>query len=141
VSYATIQDANDMYGEDYVLTSVDRDSDGEPDTTALTKALSKASSEIDSYLGVRYNVPLTTVPEIIKGYTIDIAIYKCSSGPAAGLTEEKRQRYDDAIKWLINLSKGVTSLGLEETDADTEHRPVIEAETRLFTRSKLRGLL
>jgi phage gp36-like protein len=142
VSYATIQDANDLYGETYVLTSVDRDDDGEPDLNSLTKAFAQASSEMDTYLGVRYDVPVDPVPDVLKRYCVDIGLYQLSSGAGGGLTDEKRRRYEDAIKWLSKLAKADVSLGLPEgSGVEDEPLPRITESPRLFTRSKLDGLL
>ena len=143
MSYATIQNAKDLYGDDYVLQSVDRDSNGDPDTTALTNAFAQASSEMDTYLGARVVVPLTApVPDIIVQLCIDIAIYKLSSHPGGGLTDEKRKRYEDAIKWLTNYAKGVVTLPLPDTDEDPQPLPETSyPNDRLFTREKLGGLL
>lgn len=138
MSYATLNDATQLYGEDYVLTSVVR-IEGEPDTDSFTRALAKASSEIDSYLSTRYDVPIDPVPPLLVQYTVDIAIYRCSSAPGAGLSEEKRVRYDDALKWLRDVSKGVAGLGLDEPEDNHEHLPQLAStnEERLFSRTKL----
>lgn len=143
MSYATIQNAKDLYGEEYVLQSVDRDSNGEPDTTSLTNAFAQASSEMDTYLGVRYSVPLSSpVPEIVKQFCVDIAIYKLSSHPGGGLTEEKRKRYEDAIKWLTNLAKGVVTLPLPGTSEDPQPLPETSYDNlRVFTREKMEDIL
>lgn len=142
MSYATIQDAQDLYGETYVVTSVDRDEDGEPDLTSLTKALAQASSELDTYLGVRYTVPVSPAPTVLKRYCVDVALYQLSSSAAQGLTEEKRTRYEDAIRWLTKLAKGEVTLGLPDADGvEDDPLPQITETTRLFTRTKLDGLL
>lgn len=140
MSYATLADAKELYGEDYVLTSVVR-VEGTPDEDSLTAALEKASSEIDSYLSARYDVPISPVPPLLVQYAIDIAIYRTSSAPGAGLTDEKRTRYEDALKWLINVAKGIAGLGLDDATDNQEHTPVVISPCRVFTRSRLGGIL
>lgn len=140
MSYATIQDAKTLYGDDYVLESVDRDDNGVEDTASLTRALAQASSHMDSYLGMRYDVPLSTVPSIVQTYCIDIAIYRASSSAGRGLTDEKRERYKDALVWLKDVSTGKAGLGLEDTDETTEHLPQLIAGERLFTRGTMGDL-
>lgn len=146
MAYATLKNAKDLYGETYVLTSVDRDADGEPDWQAFTKALNQASSEMDSYLGARYDVPVDPIPSVVNRYCIDIAIFLCSADASTG-TDSKRQRYEDAIKWLTNVAKGVVTLGLETEDEPDGENPIpqldvdTDAGSRLFTRTKMRGLI
>lgn len=151
MSYASVQDAKDQYGEDYVLTSVSRDDT--PDLNAFAKALDEATSEIDSYIGGRYTVPLTNVPSVVKRRCVDMAIY-IASADAGTYTDEKRKRYDDAIDWLTMVANGKAVLvfpvvedgdgavidpgGTDEGDTDL---PIVLAEPRLFTRCKMRGLL
>jgi phage gp36-like protein len=133
VAYATSADAVTLYGEDYVLTAVDRDANGEADVSALTAALAQASGEVDSYVGRRYPTPLVSPPDIIKRLTVDIAVYQTAATFGGGLTEEKRQRYDDAIKWLTNVAKGLVVLGLPAPDASTADLPQLSTESRRFT--------
>lgn len=143
-AYATLTDATTLYSEDYVLTSVDRDGDGKPDYDAFSASLAQASSEMDTYLGARYDVPIAPVPPILVRYAVDIAIYQASSTYGGGLTEEKRKRYDDALKWLTNAAKGIVSLGLSQADETTtqENLPQVASSNpeRIFTRTRLGGL-
>lgn len=140
MTYATAQDAIDLYGEDYVLTSVDRDENGEADPTAFDDALTQAQSQIDSYIGVIYDLPLAAFPDVLVRFTVDVAIYISSQEAGTG-TEEKRQRYEDAISWLKQLVKGEVSLGLEDEPETKGGGVVISNETRRFTRTTTEGLL
>jgi phage gp36-like protein len=139
LAYVTAAETIELYGEDYILSSVDRDKDGGADLDALNSALTKASNVIDSYLGSRYDVPISPTPEILKQYTIDIGLYYAS--PDLALTEEKRRRYEDAIAWLKLAAKGDVSLGIADPPADLQpHNVEFVSDDRLFTRSKMEGL-
>jgi len=143
MSYATVDDAISLYGEDYVLVSVDRDKDGEADPSAIEDALGQASSEIDSYIAFKYDVPISPSPKILVKYCVDIAIYQSSPGTLAR-TKEKRQRYEDAIAWLKAVSKGMAAIvidGPTDPEPDQSNEPVLSAGTREMTRSKMSGLL
>ncbi len=139
MAYATVEDAKEAYGENYVLTSVTREDT--PDEAALTRHLAKASSEIDSYLGAQYDVPLEEPPEIVVQYCVDIGIYRASADAGTG-TDEKRLRYEDALDWLKLVAKGTVVLDVDgdgETDGGNQ-LPEISAPARLFSRSKMAGL-
>lgn len=139
--YATVDDAKKLYGEDYVLVASDRDADGTEDADPVARAFEDASSEIDSYLSQRYDVPVSPTPAILRRICVDIAVYQI--GPEAGtLTEEKRKRYEDAVRWLRDVSAGKAGLGLDNP-ADNEHDLPEVSETtqpRQFTRTTMRGL-
>ncbi len=63
--YAVKQDIIDRYGEDILLTSFDPDNAGTADDDLITQSITSAQSEVDSYIGAQYDVPLATVPEIV----------------------------------------------------------------------------
>ena len=46
-----------------------------PDSLIIADAINKAGAEIDSYLGVKYVVPLATLPDRVKALAVDLAIY------------------------------------------------------------------
>ncbi len=140
MSYSTQQDAIELYGSDYVLTSVTRE--GVTETGAYAKAAAKAASEMDSYLGAQYTVPLATTPPIVMQFEIDIAIYRASSS-AGQVTDEKRKRFEDALAWLLRVSRGDVVLDVDgdgEADNEGGGSPEISGPTRIFSRSTMGGL-
>jgi phage gp36-like protein len=141
MAYATEQDILDRYGENVLLTAFDRDGDGAADFGAVVKALADASAEIDGYLVGRHDLPLATVPETLTFMAVDIALYKGSGIDGAGQTEEKRQRYEDAIKFLTQVAKGGISLGLERTSQGGSGGASFTASPRRFTRDSMRRVL
>lgn len=92
-------------------------SDDEPDAAAIQNALLSASATMDGYIGSRYTLPLSTVPETLKVYCVDIALYYMMRLRALGDIEDTRQRYTDAIAFLKDLVRGLVSLGLPEDSA------------------------
>ncbi|MDH5525215.1 MAG: DUF1320 domain-containing protein [Desulfobulbaceae bacterium] len=136
--YATQQDIVDRYGEDELYVVFDRDGDGVLDANAIDQALSDATEEINGYLAGRYSIPLATVPGNLKTLCIDIALYKGSSSTA--LTEEKRQRYEDAVKYLTKVAEGKVSLGIEKQEAGGSSGASFVGNGRLFSRDSLKGM-
>lgn len=128
MAYAVLQDAIDLYPGTEL-----------PDEDSLLKAFEKFSSEMDSYLGVHYVVPVTPVPDVLIRYCVDGGIYLASAD--AGMhTEEKRLRYEDAIKWLRSVSKGEAILVGAGATASNVELPEISGPTRIFSRSTMSGL-
>lgn len=134
--YATEADAVALYGEEYIVTSADRDDDGRIDD-AFADAVTKAQSELDSYLGIKYDLPLPEVPTVLIRFTVDIAVY-IASMTAGTLTDEKTERYKMAIKWAMNVAAGKASLGLDEEPATTGGGVTVSGPARIMTRSSLR---
>ncbi|MBT2131221.1 gp436 family protein [Aliiroseovarius lamellibrachiae] len=147
MTYATQDDIVTLYSED-ALYVADRDGDGVVDAEAVARALRSAGGEIDSYIGIRYTLPIPGEHELLKQFCVDISVYRLASSRDV-LTEEHRTRYDDAIKHLIKIGEGKASLNLpgpvnpdtgEET-TPAKPRPIVTGgPEREFTRPKMRGL-
>jgi len=119
VAYAQKQDIVDLHGEEFVLLIALRAEEEalvDPLTAAaITDALAQASSEADTYIVRRYPVPVTRPPRVLEMHVINMACHHLAS-TADRMTEIIRQRYEDAQKWLINISKGIADLPPGEDD-------------------------
>jgi phage gp36-like protein len=56
-------------------------------------------------------------------------------------TKEKRQRYEDALRWLRDVAKGVASLDGQVQPESKSGGVRYFTEAREFTRTKLGGIL
>lgn len=74
--------------------------------------IDSAEAEVNSYLSIRYALPLTSVPLVLTEKTADIARYKLDS---IRPRDDVRQRYEDAIKWLRLVCDGKIDLGLDDS--------------------------
>lgn len=92
----------------------------------LTAAIAWASDEVDGYLAKRFTLPLVTVSTDIKRRTAIIASFylltRRGFKPGAPLNEMIVKMYDDAIEWLLRVSKGdITPTCVDSTpDVDEE---------------------
>lgn len=116
--YATRADIEKVYGAQLVQIIADLTEDGVAEDEAVAQALEEASSEIDSYIGVRYpQVPLDPVPKILITYCRDMAVYRLALNSGARTTE-MRVRYEDALKFLEKVATGKVTLIQVEGDVD-----------------------
>lgn len=147
MTYATQEDIVATYSED-ALYVADRDGDGVIDAEAVSKALEAASASIDSYIGVRYSLPIEGGNPLLRDFCIDIALYRLALSRDAQ-TEEHRRRFEDAVNSLKEIARGNATLNLpasgdpdgENADALSKPRPIVVAgPPREFTRDKMKGL-
>lgn len=149
MAYATQADIVELYGA-HALVVADRDGDGTPDAAAIARALGSASDEIDSHIGVRFALPLAAVPGMLRQLAVDIAVYRLAQ-TADVLTEELRQRYEDAIGLLRRIAEGKATLVFPPVEpgegeeggepVDNSPQPIVVAgPERLFSRAKMRDL-
>ena len=135
MSYATQQDIIDRYSEDQLLIIADRDNDGVADTDVVDQALEDASSEIDTYIAAKYELPLTTVPLVITRICVDISMYRLAADRDMA-TEERRKRYEDAIALLRRISTGEVSLGISKPPKTTDGQVKMISQPSRFGRGK-----
>lgn len=112
MSYASKTNMLARFGEPEVIALTDRANLGVVDDTVLAGALAEADAEIDPYLAPRHVLPLASVPKILTGFACDIARYRlCGAGVTE--TDEIRNRYKDAIRFLEQAAAGKIGLGLD----------------------------
>lgn len=141
--YATKQDLIDRDESMLWNFALDRDSE-ELNDTWINQALDQADAEIDSFLGRRYVLPLSTVPAMLNKIAVTITFYWLADRDqqATNLLEE---RYKMQLTTLRELADGRRDLGLPTAAAQTESSvgkvELIQDNERLFTRSSLKGVL
>ncbi len=131
MSYCTLTDLTDVFGEDEILQLTDRDGDTVPDAGYIVAVLADVDAEIDGYLRVRYALPLSAIPNRLRALACDMARYRCY--PLAA-PEAVRQRYEDARSYLKDLAAGRAQLDLPTppTAASDTGSPAYSAPTRLW---------
>lgn len=138
--YATQQALIDRFGESELIRLSDHEGTGAIDAGVVAGKLADADAEIDGYLAGRYTLPLTTVPEALRRIACDIARYHLYDDR---VTEAVQKRYDDAIKFLVLVSKGQVQLGVD-TGGDTPQTgaaPEYYAGAQVFDARTLRDFI
>lgn len=134
--YATQQNLVDRFGTTELAQITDRANGAAIDATVVAKALADADGEINGYLAIRYALPLNPVPTVIERMACDIARYYLYEDR---VTETVKTRYDAAIKFLTNVSKGVVTLGVDASSAEPAAADSVqfEAGQKVFAREDL----
>lgn len=81
----------------------------------VSAACDEAASEIDTYLGKRYPLPLSTVPPIVKKWACDLARFFIW-GDRAGEGHPVRLASEDARAALKDISTGKAQLPDQDPD-------------------------
>lgn len=138
MAYATKQDMIDRFGETELAQLTDKDSGQAIDDFVLSRALTDAKGEIDSYLASRYDLPLSETPGVLVRRACDIARYFLYEDAPS---DTVRQRYDDAVSWLRKVSEGKADLGLDSSDAEVQppSSAVDSAADQIFGRDNLKN--
>jgi phage gp36-like protein len=138
MAYCTQDDLLKLISEKE-LAELTTESGGVPDAAVVAEAIARAEAEIDAYLGVRYTLPLGTVPARVKVLAVDVAIYHLFT--RRGIQEEvRRLRYSDALAFLRDVAAGKAQVvGLDGTEISGEAEEVTEMTSapRVFSRDNL----
>lgn len=111
MTYASLDQLVERYGEELLLTLADRASSpaGMVDRLIVERALVGADSVVNASLAVRYRLPLAEVPDVVLDCALAIAIYKLHRySPEDKIKDE----YNQALKDLGDLAKGAKKLDL-----------------------------
>jgi phage gp36-like protein len=140
MSYCAKADILEQLDEDILIQLTDDEDTGSVDDDMVTRAIADADAEIDSYCGVRYPVPFSTVPGIIRKLSVEFSIYNLYAR-RKGVSDDRKDRYNNGIRFLRDVSKGVVSLGADDPDSTPSdaNTPQISSSDRIFSRDKMKG--
>ena len=137
--YATLTDLTERAGETEIRQIADRDRDGIPDADVIEAALADADNVTNGYVGVRYTLPLPSVPDLVRTWAVSIARYVLHRN---GAPDHVTQDYKDAISALKDVARGTLTLpfAVGETKPAASGGSVMASHPpKVFTRPKLRG--
>ena len=101
-----------------------------PDSLIIIDAISKAAAEIDSYLGVKYVVPLSAPPDQVKALAVDLAIYHLFSRRSI-IPPVWQQRYEAAVACLKQVVAGQVVIIGPQGELPTVAKEVTDPPARL----------
>ncbi|RMG60281.1 MAG: DUF1320 domain-containing protein [Gammaproteobacteria bacterium] len=137
--YASKQEMIDRFGQSELIRLTDRATPpaGVIDDAVLNAALLDADQVIDSFLQVRYALPLSSVPSLLKQVARDLARYFLYDDMPP---EHVEARYRDAMKTLERIASGQQKLGLDEVGKTTSESnlPEVSGPVRVFGRDAMK---
>lgn len=120
----------------------DDDNSGDVDAGVVTSALEEASGKVDAYCRQRYVTPLQQ-SDSVTGLTLDITVYLLFSRRRSfKMAETVRQRYEDAISMLKDISVGKASLdqpGTVQTPQTSSGGPQFTGKHQIFGERDIKG--
>ncbi|MGK3122910.1 gp436 family protein [Candidatus Pantoea formicae] len=140
MTYASRDDMVKAFGESECIALTDRSYTGVIDDDVLNGGLERASARIDTYLASRYPVPWTDTPGVLVGTCCDIARYELT-GASTQNTDEIRDRYREAIRFLESVAAGRATLGRlsDGSVAESSNRARFTSGGRQFGRDETGG--
>lgn len=105
MAYTTEAELVKRFGEAEIIQLSDKSSLGVIDSDVVTAAISDADNEMNAYLGVIYELPLSVSPAIpmLEDISSDIARFRLHENRA---TQEVVYRYEKRIEFLQKVAAG-----------------------------------
>jgi len=116
MAYCTQADVATRIGDDRLVSLADHDDDGAADTDVVQGAIGSAEALMDSFLGLRYEVPLDPVPQAATTCAVNLTVYFLQLGRDS-VTEDVREQYRADLEWLRTVAAGRARLNAEESDS------------------------
>jgi phage gp36-like protein len=144
MSYCTLDDLRKQVPEDKLIQLTDDEGTGAIAEPIVDEAIENATAEVDAYAQSQYPVPFNPVPQIVRKFAVDIALYHLFSRRGFDTSDESAdkiilQRYKDAVKFLENLAKGLVSIGPAAQATPQPQPATVQGPPRIFTRDKMEG--
>lgn len=143
MSFATLQQLIDRYGEAMLLDLTDRANPpaGVIGAAVAERGLADASAVIEGHLAARYAMPLQTVPQILVDVCLKLWVWNLHLHTP---TEKVKADYDQAMRLLRDIAKGDVRLpdsaGSEPAAAEGSGAEFTDRE-RDFTPETMKGFI
>lgn len=138
MNYCTLEDILGHIPESRLIEITDDinpSASGEVNANVVDKAIQEASTTIDAYIGKRFKLPLSSVPNVLKMVCVDLVIYNLYERVTEmNVTEGMKLRYSNAIALLKRIADGDSDIGISEDDQEESGFNVhVETPTQIFT--------
>lgn len=134
MAYCTQSDILESLDEDVLIQLTDDDDAGVVDADKVTRAIADADEEIDAYLAVRYSLPFGTTPNLVRKYSVDLAICNLYAR-RQGAPEDRADRCEQVRKDLDKIAQGKMALDVPDPaqDDDAGPRATTSRDDRIFS--------
>lgn len=137
--YATADDLDSRITQSELIRLTDEDDLGVVNSEKIASALVAADTEIDSYLSVRYALPISSPQLLLTSLAIDITIWNLYALDGSGAPKERRERYQNALRALERIRDGDPPLDIPTIGNGASTAAYFGPE-RLFSRNTMKGL-
>lgn len=142
MTYATLDQLKDRYGEQMLVMLTDRDevATGNIDTDVTDRALADTDAMINGFLQDRYVLPLAEVPPLLADIAQMIAIWKLHRHEANDKIEKD---YKEAMSLLDRIGKGSVRLPIDGVEPATSNTSGVRITDRArpLTAENLKGFI
>lgn len=106
----------------------------------VERSLQDAEQTINTYVGTRYQLPLSQAPEVLERIACQVARYVLYDD---AMTEQVRQLYTDSVKFLEGIATGKVQLGITDAGSKPAASYTVDmvSDGRVFGRQNSKGYI
>lgn len=134
--YCTLDDLKKAIPEENLIQLTDDTGLGVIDNEKIDDAIDYAQQLIDGYLRGRYTVPLDPVPQLIRRFAVDMAVFHLYSRRfELDMPQTMIERRKEIIRLLEQIQQGKVLLGMETPQSPGQgyYKTNKTSENRVFT--------
>jgi len=111
MAYCTQADIEEQISAQELTELTDDQDLGEVDQGVLARAIADADAQVDALCGLRFPVPFSPVPVLVRKASVDLALYHLHARRGGAASAERLRRYQAALDLLEKAAQGLASLG------------------------------
>ena len=119
--YCTQEDILKQLDEETLIQLTDDAGAGEIDTDVVDRAIADADEEIDSYLAIKYSLPFSATPNLVRRVSVTLAIGNLYSRRENTMPDTRKEDCERVRKDLDRIAKGTMKLDVPDPSAEGEH--------------------
>lgn len=143
----TQQMLEDRVGEAELIRLTDDADSGETNTLVMDRIIDDAESELLSYLGQQYTLPLTLAnaidASVVRAHVLDVAVYRLYLHRDRSANEDLARVYKSAIEWAQQIAAGKIGLLAETKVASSPAaggKIIVISDDAAISRETMEGL-
>ncbi len=135
--YCTQAEVELRIGREELIALADLDEDGTADAATVAEAIQDADGHLNSYLAVKFTVPIAPVPDVLVKRSTSLAIYFLQLRRNS-VTEDVQKEFDWIQKWLADLVAGKATLDAAVLPAEAAGAATVwyDVQPRVFGRDE-----
>jgi len=136
MAYCTLADIEKQIPEDILIQLTDDDRTGAVDSDIVDRAIEDADNEIDSFLSLRFNLPLDSTPGFVRRMSVNLAICNMyAHRPHLEIPDSYKGRCDRDRGLLEKIAEGKLYPGSDSPDpsSDAGVEATLQKSDRIFS--------
>lgn len=120
MAYCTQSDILEQISEDELIQLTDDDGLEMVDADKVTRAIADADEEIDASVSIRYSLPFSATPNLVRKFSVDLAICNLYARRPGTLPEERKERCAEIKTFLDKIAQGKRKLDVPDPTEDSD---------------------